>query len=204
MNATRLTNEATSTQDDTTLVALLVNNNGQAWKLFQDRYEKMLCRCIARVTRRFHFMSQEDVRDIYANLMMALVGSDYQKLRTFDPTRGRKLSSWLTMLAINSAHDFLRATKRHAGRQSIDEVGEIRCEKNGAERSTIENQQHSLVENAIAELSPRDQQFADLYFRQELPPEDIARELSIDVTTVYTKRHKLQARLEMLVHSKVA
>ncbi len=204
MNATVRTSNATSTEEDIALVAQLVRSNGQAWKLFQERYEKLLCRSIARVTRKFHFVNEEDVRDIYANLMMAIVGSDYQKLRTFDPSRGRKLSSWLTMLAINSAHDFLRASKRHAGRQSIDEVGDLRCERNGAESSIIQNQHAYLVDIALSELSPRDQKFADLYFRQELSVEDVARELSIDVTTVYTKRHKVQARLETLVHSKVA
>jgi RNA polymerase sigma-70 factor (ECF subfamily) len=204
MTAAHLTDKATSTQEDLALVAQLVANNGRAWKLFQDRHEKQLCRSIARVMRKFHFASQEDVRDVYANLMMSLVANDYRKLRTFDPTRGRKLSSWLTMLAINSAHDLLRSSRHHAKRESLDDMDELCCEKTGAETAAIERQQSALVEEAFDKLSERDRLFADLYFQQELSPEDVASKLSIDVTTVYTKRFKLQARLGVLVHSKVA
>jgi len=63
--------------------------------VFQAKYDRLIIRCITKVTRRFASMvSQDDVREVYANLYVSLLGNDMHKLRTFDPERGNRFSSW--------------------------------------------------------------------------------------------------------------
>jgi RNA polymerase sigma-70 factor (ECF subfamily) len=40
-----------------------------------------------------------------------------------------------------------------------------------------------------------------LYFAERMDPADIARSLNISIKTVYTKRHKIQCRLESVLPS---
>ena len=52
------------------------------------------------------------MREIYAMFLLSLNKRDMHKLRTFDPERGNKLSSWVGMLATNCAWDYLRGIAR--------------------------------------------------------------------------------------------
>jgi RNA polymerase sigma-70 factor (ECF subfamily) len=51
------------------------------------------------------------------------------------------------------------------------------------------------LEQLLGTLSARDQEFMRAYL-EGLEPEEIAHELGISVSTVYSKKHKILARLE--------
>ena len=59
----------------------------------------------APLRRRFN---EEDVEDLVSATALNIVKDDYKKLRAFDATRGYKLSSWIGLIATNTAHDALR------------------------------------------------------------------------------------------------
>ena len=100
-------------ESDDDLIAGMLANDPAAWREFQAKYDRLIIRCITKVTRRFASMvSQDDVREVYANLYVSLLGNDMHKLRTFDPERGNRFSSWIGLLAINAAYDYLRTLKR--------------------------------------------------------------------------------------------
>ena len=63
----------------------------------------------------------DDVREIYAMLCVQLLANDKRKLRSFEPGRGNKLGSWIGMLAIHTAYDFLRTIKREPKRGTLSE-----------------------------------------------------------------------------------
>src|SRR3979490_793126 len=52
--------------------------------------------------------NDEDVEDLVSATALNVVKDDYKKLRSFDPPRGYKLSSWIGLIATNTAHDALR------------------------------------------------------------------------------------------------
>jgi len=54
---------------------------------------------------------------------------------------------------------------------------------------------HKMLED----FTPRDRAFAALYFGEGMEPDEIARRMKISVKTVYSKKHKIQARLEAAV-----
>jgi RNA polymerase sigma-70 factor (ECF subfamily) len=51
----------------------------------------------------------------------------------------------------------------------------------------------------MGKLSSKDQMFIRLYFGEGLAPEKIAAEMGISVKTVYSKKHKIGAKLEALL-----
>src|SRR4051812_29985945 len=90
------------------LVRAKLAGSDPAWRAFHARYDRLIYRCITKVTSRFsRFLSEEDSREILAALLVQLLANDGHKLRSFDPTRGNCLGSWLGMVARNAAYDYL-------------------------------------------------------------------------------------------------
>ncbi|HET9958596.1 MAG TPA: hypothetical protein VFQ61_29080, partial [Polyangiaceae bacterium] len=70
------------------LLTGLLADREQAWREFNSRYSRLILSCIGRVTTRFGYSSQDDVREIYATLCLQLLSHDKRKLRSFEPGRG--------------------------------------------------------------------------------------------------------------------
>ena len=69
--------------------------------------------CITKATSRVGAgVCQDDLDEIFSELCLNLVRDDMKKLRAFDPGRNVKVSTWLGMLAINTAYDHLRKRAR--------------------------------------------------------------------------------------------
>ena len=118
-----------STWSDEQLLAKLVKSQPLAWREFERRYDRLIDRCILKVTRRFSsVVSADDVREIGAQLRLSLLANDMHKLRTFDPERGNRFSSWIGLLAINCAYDYLRSVRREPGKAALTEASDLVAE----------------------------------------------------------------------------
>jgi len=187
---------------DMELVAAMLANKPAAWREFQTKYERLIQRCILKVTRRFSsLVSPEDVREIHAQLLVSLLANEKHKLRSFDPGRGNKFSSWVGLLAINCAYDYLRALKREPNKTCISEASELQCDLPDPFDHASERQRAEIAQRLLAEFSEKDRVFAALYFGEGLEPAAIAEAMNISVKTVYSKKHKIQSRLEAVLAS---
>src|SRR5450432_3335064 len=64
-------------EDDSTLIAGMLANLPRAWREFQKCYDRLIHRCITKVTRRFSsIVAQDDVREVYATLYLSLLAND--------------------------------------------------------------------------------------------------------------------------------
>jgi RNA polymerase sigma-70 factor (ECF subfamily) len=184
---------------DAILIAGLIENDPRAWRTFQRRFDRLIHRCITKVTRRFaSLVTQDDVRDIYASLYLSLVTSDRHKLRTFDRTRGNRFSSWIGLLAINCAYDYLRALKREPNRGTLAEADDLVCNLPDPFEQALESERARAAQKMLGHFSEKDRHFAALYFGEGMEPTEIASRMKISVKTVYSKKHKIQSRLESL------
>jgi RNA polymerase sigma-70 factor (ECF subfamily) len=158
------------------------------------------------VTTRFRgVVSQEDVREIYATFAVQLLANDKNKLRSFDPERGNKLSTWLGLLASHTAYDFLRSARREPKRAALSEAEDLYSALPDPCESALMRERASLVGRLLADFTAKDRAFIQLYFGEGLAPERVAERLGISVKTVYSKKHKIQARLQaLLVQAQVA
>jgi RNA polymerase sigma-70 factor (ECF subfamily) len=185
---------------DTELLNGMLAGNDSAWREFHVRYDRLLYRCITKVTARFSsLLSQDDVAEIYATLIVQLLQNDMHKLRTFDANRGNRLSSWLGLLAINASYDYLRSVRREPNRAPLAEADEIRADSESPLELCERRERAQKVVAVLKEFSAKDQEFVELYFGEGLEPEQIAERMNISVKTVYSKKHKIRTRLETLL-----
>ncbi len=185
--------------DERALVDALIANDAAAWREFQRRYDRLILRCITKVTKRFAAVSQEDVREIYAQLLLSLLANKKAKLRAFDATRGSRFSSYIGMLAIHCAYDWLRAVRREPQREGLAEAAELTSELPDPFEAAVQQERVDLAARVMEGFSERDRTFAALYFGEGMEPHEIARSMKISVKTVYSKKHKIQSKLESIV-----
>jgi RNA polymerase sigma-70 factor (ECF subfamily) len=141
-------------------------------------------------------LSSADADEIYAEVLVTLVRDDMRKLRLYDARRGTKLSSWIGMIATNTAYDFLRGTARRPILDRIDGIPEIDSLDASPLDEILSGERRSHLNDMLADYSDKDRAFVSLYYAQGLDAEEVAEEMKISVKTVYSKKHKLLARLQ--------
>jgi RNA polymerase sigma-70 factor (ECF subfamily) len=185
--------------DEQALIDALLVDDDAAWREFNRRYSRLLLSCITRVTARFGYATADDVQEIYATLCLQLLSNDKRKLRSFEAGRGTRLGTWLGLLATHTAYDFLRAVRRAPKHDELVNAASITSGAPDPAETTLLREQAQLLAEALAELSEKDRLFVELFYGDGLPAEEVAARMGINVKTVYTKKHKLQARLSGLL-----
>jgi RNA polymerase sigma-70 factor (ECF subfamily) len=189
-------NYAPSTWTETELLDRLLLSDAAAWRELNHRYARLVTSCIQRVVARFSKrVSADAVEEIYATFSLKLLANDKHKLRSFEPSRGNKLGTWLGMLATHCAYDYLRSVRREPSTASLTEAEMLSSERQDPCESAMLSERAELVKELLAEFSDKDRQFVTLYFQDGLSPEHVAERLGISVKTVYSKKHKIQRKL---------
>lgn len=192
--------EPSELETETALLAGMIADEERAWRDFNDRYARLIYRCITRVTARFSaVVGADDVREIYAMLCVQLLANGKKKLRSFEPGRGNKLGSWIGMLAIHTAYDYLRSLRREPKRGTLSEAEGLSSEMPDPHDVCVLRQQVGIVGEILGEFSDKDREFITLYYGEGVEPEEIATRMGISVKTVYSKKHKIRSRLEALL-----
>jgi RNA polymerase sigma-70 factor (ECF subfamily) len=187
---------------DGDLVNAVIAREPAAWPTFFAKYERLVVACVRRALRRYGAShSEEDIEDLVSQTAFNLVKDDYKKLRTFDPTRGYKLSSWVGLIATNTALDALRRRGPTDvwSAASLDDtdpvVPTLATGDPGPSEALARKDEVRLVQSAIDELSDTDRLFLEYYYVEELDPEEIARLMGISLNTVYSRKNKIREKL---------
>ena len=182
---------------ETDLLSRMMLRDGTAWREFHRRYDRLIYRCIHKVTGRFPgSVTSEDVREIYAMFLLSLNKRDMHKLRSFDPERGNKLSSWVGMLATNCAWDYLRSVARQPQTTTLADAEQIGAVGESPYEDLLQKERWAVVNEVLRTFSSKDREFVRLYYMQGMEPEEIAERMDISVKTVYSKKHKIRCRLQ--------
>ncbi len=191
---------AERTAQELDLVGRMLVDDAGAWRYFTAEYSRIVIGCIRRVLTRFsRVTSDHDVDEVYARFCFELLANDRRKLRRFDPEKGGRLSTWVGLLAKNATYDYLRRVKRDRVCEPLPETDVLPAETESPFEQVMIQQRAALTSATLRQLSDRDRQFVDLYFAQGMEAEEIAEVMNISVKTVYTKRHKITARLEQML-----
>ncbi len=182
------------------LVFALLVDDAAAWRTFTAEYSNVVIACIRRVLCRFtRVTSDHDVDEIYARFCFELLAHDKRKLRKFDPEKGSRLGTWLGLLATNATYDYLRRLRRDRLAEPLPEIDVLESENPSPHDQVVLAEQARMAANILSTLSERDRQFVELYFGEGAEPEEISARMGINLKTVYTKKHKITARLEALL-----
>lgn len=182
------------------LLERMLARESRAWREFHRRYDRLVHRCIQKVTGRFSgVLSNEDVREIHAMFLFNLTTHDMRRLRRFEFERGNKLGSWLGMLAMNTAWDYLRVVARQPRLGSLAEAEQVAAPFEDPYHALLEKERWGVLNTTLSAFSGKDQQFVRLYYVDGVSPEEIAEEMGISIKTVYSKKHKIRRRLEKVL-----
>ena len=182
---------------DEALLARMLEREPEAWREFHRRFDRLVYRCIHKVTSRFpNSVGPEDVREIFAQFLFGLTHREMHKLRTFDRERGNKLSSWVGLLATNAAWDYLRSVARQPPCTELTAAENVGQNDADPYEHLLEKERWGCVNDTLRTFSAKDQTFVRLYYMDGLTPEEVAEEMHISVKTVYSKKHKIRCRLE--------
>jgi len=186
---------------DSQLLRRVLENKNEGWVELLRRYRPLIYRCITKVTNKHApGIGSADLDEIYADVLMNLIRDDMRKLRMFNPRRGTKLGSWLGMISINSAYDYLRSASR---RPMLDRVDGSPEPDGESERSPlellIEKERWTHLNEFLGAFSDKDRQFVSLYYGEGMEPAMVAESMSISLKTVYSKKHKIRAHLRECV-----
>jgi RNA polymerase sigma factor (sigma-70 family) len=180
------------TEKEKTLIAGCLRSEKAAWDSFVLQYSNLVYHTIKKTLSLHHAEPHADlVEDLYQEFFLSLLRDDYKKLRQFRGTQGCSLASWLRLLTARLTIDFLRKQAPTAGgvaramsHQSPDPAEPL-----------LNEQQESLLNQAIQTLSPRDRILLDLCYRQALGSEEIARLLRTSVNAVYTQKNRVLEKI---------
>jgi RNA polymerase sigma-70 factor (ECF subfamily) len=195
MNAIPLDRSLADLPEDQLLASVLRKHQAAFGELLR-RYRGLLFRCITRITARYErVLGSEDVEEVFAEVCLVLWADDLRRLRAYDPARGMKLGSWLGLIASHATYDFLRRVARRPSCEELAHAPERDTDEPSALDHLLVQERRAALHGLVDELSARDRDFFALYFGGEREPEEVARELTISVKTVYSKKNKITTRL---------
>ena len=179
------------TEKERTLVAGCVKGEKAAWDGFVIKFSPLVYQTIKRTLTVYHAEAASDrVEDLYQEFFLSIVRDEFKKLRQFRGDRGCSLASWLRMVAARLTIDFLRTQTA----ENLKVTGFCFVEQTD-ESASLKEEQERLLSQAVAALSDRDRIFIDLYYRQDLPAEEIAAILKVSPGAVYTQKSRLLSNL---------
>jgi RNA polymerase sigma-70 factor (ECF subfamily) len=182
---------------DRELLRYVLRSDARGWAELIRRFRPLIYRCITKVTLKYApSLSGADLDEIYADVMMQLVRDDMHKLRIYNPARGTKLGSWIGMISVNAAYDFLRSAGRRPLLDKVD--GNIdpheECDRSPLDQ-LIEKERWDHLNELLSDFTDKDRTFVELYYQKGLEADEIAAEMQISLKTVYSKKHKIRAHL---------
>jgi RNA polymerase sigma-70 factor (ECF subfamily) len=185
---------------DVALRDRLLTGDPVAWRAFQAQHGRLVGATIARIVRRFGILSgSEDVREIEATFAVELLANDKAKLRAFAPERGVRFSTWIAMLASHAAYDFLRRRRREPQGDGEWNAELLASEAPDPFALYELGERARLLASLVCQFTAKDREFLALYYAEGLDPVQVASRMGISVKTVYSKKHKIQGRLEDLL-----
>src|SRR5512143_2257334 len=113
----RMETQLTSTerQQELQLLSAVLEGDRRASRSFFERYNCTIEMCVRKVLRHNQRRpTDDDVRDLVADVWLALMEDDKRPLRRFDPARRIRVATWVGLLARNKAIDRLRGRQEHA------------------------------------------------------------------------------------------
>ncbi len=188
-------------QEELQLLSGMLKGDASAGQHFFHQYDSIIELCVRKVLQRCHApASEEDVRDMVHDIWLSLIENDKKPLRRFDPSREIRVATWIGLLARNKTIDRLRTT--HGRTVSISDATSDAEPVSRAPlpHDDLEDQEcRSLATMALEQLRSKDRCFLEEWYVDDRDPQDLAHQYGISISTVYSRRFKIQERLARVI-----
>ena len=162
--------------------------------LLVRRYERLVFVVITRVVGA----GSHEIGDIAQESFLRALHA----LHRFDASRGVRLSTWLSTIAVRAAIDHVR---RHARVVSLDAMRSAGHSPEGvieADETSLDTAREAArLRHAMAQLTPEHRAIVLLRFEAELSLQEIARELGVELGTVKSRLSRAREALRSAVRT---
>lgn len=158
--------------------------------------QPILRKAVRTACRKYLPQADETViEDFCEEINVRLIEDDYRRLLSF--AEESSLETWLYQVARNLV---VNSVKRHKPTNSLDEheTSEFQVPA-PQEKEVLLHEWQELVEWALQELTARDRELYDLFFRQELKPAEISQRTGITLAQVPKRKNKLVRKLAKVI-----
>ena len=177
---------------DSLTLARAIRGDAAARTLFVRRYERLVFAVISRVVGA---PSEETADLAQESFLRALQG-----LHRFDATRGVRLSTWLSTVAVRTAIDHVRRQARVVSLDAMRSAGRLPERAMQADETSLDTKREAeRLREALAQLTPEHRAIVVLRFEAELSLEEIARELELKLGTVKSRLSRAREALRSAV-----
>lgn len=181
---------------DAALLRAVLAKDAGAWREFVRRFEKPMRRCVRGVGDRYrNVRASDDVDDIMSEVFVGFLADDMQKLRAFDATRGRRLSSWVSLLAIKMAHDYYRNLRRSAEHVDLDEAVDVADPAPDALEQLIDVEERDRLGQLLAILPANDREFMECCLDDDANIHALASRFAVSPETIRGRRARIVTQI---------
>src|SRR5688572_6392067 len=172
---------------DNEIISRVLQGEQNAYAELVNRYQGYVFTLILRMVK-----SREDAEEIAQDVFVKA----YRSLADF---RGEsKFSTWLYTITNTTCITFLRKKKLEVHSLDNEKVFEMADSKDSGSRANVIEQKSrvSMVNKAIAMLSPDDAEVITLFYKAEQNLDEIARILGLEANTAKVRLHRARGRLK--------
>lgn len=172
------------TETDEDLVERIQGADHEAFSMLVHRHTKMFYAAAYRVCS-----NQDDAEDIVQDAFLKL----WNKPEIWNASRGAKFTTWFYRVVTNQAIDHLRKNRKAYSSDNLDYVSDDR----DSQLKAMEDQQdQSMLEEAIGELPERQKIALNLSFYEGLSNKETAEILGVGVKAVESLLMRAKAGLK--------
>ncbi len=176
-------------EDDSVIISQVLSGNTPAFAKLVDRYKDMVYSVTCRIISD-HPEAEEIAQDIFLKAYQALTGFKQES----------KFSTWLYRIAVNMSLSAVRKRKMvMASLSSMDvehlQEGEIQENM----YAYTDDEQVSMVNEAIKNLHPQDAMLVGMFYTDELSIQDISDITGLSQANVKVRLHRLRKKLYSLI-----
>lgn len=187
-------------EQDRALIESCLQGSSESWQVFIKQYSSLVYYVIQKVIRsKDASVSPEDIDDLHNDIFLSLMDHDGRKLRQYEGKNGCSVSTWIRIISVRSAIDFLRRKKETVSlvEETAGPGGVFKnCDDYSSQKILEDEEQKAVLRELISHLAPRDRLFMRLFYYDEVPPKDIARVFNYSTSAVYSRGNYLREKLK--------
>lgn len=190
--------------DDLEFIQRCVNQDKHAWAEFTDKYSNLIYKYLLSTLISYGLepiAARQNAEDLFQQVFLSLVNNDFHRLKSFQGRNGCSLASWLRIISVTCAIDFLRRLKSQTSLEEKDEdelsLREVLTDSSRNSRDGFNLQEKlSHLKDCIEELDSDEQYFLELHLNQGLTLEQIKGHLRISRGATDMRKARIISRLK--------
>lgn len=172
---------------------------------FVRRFSRLVYSTLLGTTRaRGAYVSELDLEDLHNTVFVSFFDKRCRRLRQYEGRNGCSLASWVRMVTVRTALDFLRRRSDPLSRPErltpLELLPEAADDTQASPWACVQaKEQQALIEKGLQALSARDQLMIRLHCLEERPLAQVAVVLNVSEANIHSVKHRAIQRLKEAV-----